>query len=223
MRNGDDDKPLDFGGTFPIGLFFLANQKRPVRTGWVWEYRNMTLLATVIFLGFSLALFKCGVFQSCWLLGSMDWVQRNSIGNLGKPSKYGGFHGFSPHFFSAKFGNSNGYHFSKWVISPAANPGPKKTGSSEQVTLRHVLHLIDIEQGSGPHWLSLRTDRSKSLVRSLNRSTLSRLSHLETGKIPVEGDFWCLYVYIYIYISYIDLYLPGWLPKHPTPYIIKYA
>ena len=27
MRNGDDDKPLDFGGTFPIGLFFLANQK----------------------------------------------------------------------------------------------------------------------------------------------------------------------------------------------------
>ena len=28
MRNGDDDKPLDFGGTFPIGLFFLANQKK---------------------------------------------------------------------------------------------------------------------------------------------------------------------------------------------------
>jgi hypothetical protein len=74
------------------------------------------------------------------------------------------------HFFSVSL-------FQIWVISPAANPGPKKTGSSEQVTLRHVLHLIDIEQGSGPRVFG--TIAASHLVRSLNRSTFSR-RHLET-------------------------------------------
>jgi hypothetical protein len=107
-------------GYFSYWTLFLANQKRPVRTGWVWEYINMTLPATVFFLGFSLALFKCGVFQSCWLLGSMDWVQRNSIGNPGKTIQVWRF----PWVFTALFFPQIReliffqYHFSKFGLFP---------------------------------------------------------------------------------------------------------